>query len=110
MNPVLPWITPIILIIAVVVRRAERHMLRQLRDAGANTPDTACAIDPVAPFGEFWLGRLRDAGAVVATPDGRYYLDGEGWEHYRAERRRRAFAAVSAVLLAGAVVYFFTAR
>lgn len=108
MNPFVGVISPLVVMLAAVMKRAERRVLRQLRDSEAHSPESAQPLEPMAGLGQLRLSRLIDGGAVIATPDGRYYLDEDGWEHYRSERRRRAFAAVAAVLMAGVVVYLFT--
>ena len=98
---------PLAVIFAALIVRTDRKLLARLRDAEATSPDRALLLDTLSQFDAMRLRRLTDGGAVVATPDGRHFLDEEGWQHYRSERRRRAFGAVAVVLFAGALVLWF---
>jgi hypothetical protein len=98
---------PLAVIVAVAMTRTDRKLLARLRDAQATSPDSALMLDTLSGFAAMRLRRLTDGGAVVATPDGRHFLDEEGWQHYRSERRRRALGAIAVVLFAGAMVLLF---
>ena len=98
---------PLAVILAAAMTRTDHKLLARLREAQATSPDRAVQLDALSGFAAMRLRRLTDGGAVVATADGRHFLDEEGWQVYRAERRRRAYGAIAVVLFAGALVWLF---
>jgi hypothetical protein len=99
---------PLAIILAAVLGRTDRKLLSRLRAADATSPERALTFEALSGLAAMRLQRLTDGGAVVATPDGRYFLDEEGWLNYRSERRRRALGAVAIVMFGAALVFLFS--
>ena len=108
-GPALPvqLLPPIAVIFAAAMQRTDRKLLARFREAQATSPDRALTLDALSGFAAMRLRRLTDGGAVIATHDGRYFLDEDGWLHFRSERRRRALGAIAVVLFAAALVFLF---
>ena len=86
-----------VLVLAFVI--PERRLIRRLRSAGALSADTAASIVLRPPIFRFRLKGLHNAGAVIATAPGRFYLDEAAYDRYRAARRRRALPLVGVAVL-----------
>jgi DNA-binding transcriptional regulator of glucitol operon len=100
---ILQTIGVLVPIVAALMLRTDRRIVRQLQDAGATSPQRAQQIRVRSPFAPMRLRRLSGAGAVVETAPGYYYLAADEWQAFRALRRKRALVvlaiAVPAVLL-----------
>ena len=70
----------------VALRRSEREIVEQLRDAGAIRPERAVPLHDLRPIANRRLRRLLNAQAVRETPDG-YWLDEEIYAAFRSDRR-----------------------
>jgi hypothetical protein len=81
--------------------RAEHHVVRRLRAAGALSPDTAQPVGEVTLLELRGLARLIQARAVREF-EGRVYLDEAAYDAFRAARIRRAV-----LVLAGVLAVFF---
>ena len=80
-------------------QRAAKRIIMQFGDAGAITPARACRPDSLGiPLRSPFIG-LRDhrpaalngliqAGALLGTEDGRYYLSAEAYRFYNIHRGR----------------------
>ena len=102
-EPVLRLISLAVMLFALLIVRADRHIIRQLRRAEATSTDTAIDLEVPPALGSWRLRRLIDAGAVAATADRRFYLRVPGYEAFRRGRRRRVLIAVGLSLAALAV-------
>jgi hypothetical protein len=99
----LPYLAIPPLLIAVILRRTERRVVRRLRSAQAFSPESAIELPRFNALGRWQLSRLQSAGAVVsAEPHGFYFVE-EGYSAFRRGRRKRA-AAVFSILAAIVVV------
>jgi len=74
---------------------AEHRVARELRDAGATSPERAVPVAGTRPLDGRALERLLGAGAVREAGSGRYWLDVEGYGAYRGSRRRRALTVLA---------------
>jgi hypothetical protein len=95
------------MLLAVAILRTDRRLVERLRLGGATTPEGAMDLGDLNRLGDWRLRRLTSAGAVVATGDGRYFLDEAGYAGYRSRRRRRALTILAVLLVAIFVVYLF---
>lgn len=78
---------------------AEHRVARELRDAGATSPDTAQPVTTSHPLDGRALDRLLGAGAVREAGPGRYWLDVAGYGAYRGARRKRALVVLAVGLV-----------
>jgi hypothetical protein len=78
---------------------AEHRVARELRDAGAMSPERATSISASRPIDGRALERLLGAGAVREAGPGHYWLDLEGYGAYRGERRKRALIVLAVGLV-----------
>ncbi|MBV9775246.1 MAG: hypothetical protein JO040_14930 [Gemmatimonadetes bacterium] len=76
---------------------AEHRLVRRLRDAGALSPETACALPPLRWMEQRRLARLLDRSVVRETGPGRFYLDPDTWAQYRRERQRLVLTLLGVV-------------
>ncbi|MDQ3070150.1 MAG: hypothetical protein M3R55_10535 [Acidobacteriota bacterium] len=86
-------------VIAIMMKRAERAIVAELRGAGALSPDRAIPLDP----GD-WIRRTRIKAmshAGVLRPGSRegHYLDEDNWRQYEDARRKRSLFIVGLSLL-----------
>src|SRR5258706_15438970 len=94
----LQLLLPFGVMIAAAIKRTDRKLLARLRDARATTPDRALSLEELSGLAARRLRRLTDGGAVMATPDGRYFLDEGGWSFVRGGGGGPAFRAVAGAL------------
>ncbi len=92
----IPSLLPLIVVLAM--RRAEARIHRQLADAGAVSAQAAVALSPGRSIDRRRLEALIRGGAVRVTANSRHFLDADGWNTYRQNRRRRVLYALSVVL------------
>jgi hypothetical protein len=92
----IPSLLPLFVVIAM--RRAEARIHRQLADARAVTADSAIQLSLSRSIDKRRLQGLTSGGAVRLTPDGRHFLDADGWSRFQLDRRRRVLLAVSIVV------------
>ncbi|MFL5538513.1 MAG: hypothetical protein ACJ8J0_05945 [Longimicrobiaceae bacterium] len=78
---------------------AEHRVARELRDAGATSPERAASVSASHPLDGRALERLLGAGAVREAGAGRYWLDVEGYGAWRGARRRRALTVLAVGLV-----------
>ena len=102
-------IAPFIAILAAVMLRTDRRIVRGLRERGALSPAHAVDLPPRNPMMRWRLARLIGRGAVARTDSGSVYLDERGWHALRSRRRRRALTII-AILVPLALVLFYLAE
>lgn len=105
----LPLVRPLLflpMILAGLVRRAERRTIGRLQDAGADRAERAILLETGGAIERFVHGRLERAGALRPAGNDRYYLYPAGYERFRGRRRLRALIAVSALAAIIAALYW----
>jgi hypothetical protein len=92
--------------VVIALSRAERRLVEGLRRAGAVN---AGAARPLEPRGveRGRLERLVEAGVILESSPGLYYVDETAYERYRKSKRLGVLAVIAAILL---VVIFFALR
>ena len=98
----IPTLLP--LFIAIVIRRTEERIYRQLAEAGAFTAESAVQWSARRSLESRRIQHLIRGGAVRPAANGHYYLDAEGWNKYQSNRRRRALFVVSVLVALGGIV------
>ena len=93
---VIPTLLP--LFIAIVIKRTEARIYRQLADAQAFTAESAVQLLPNRSIEKRRLQHLIRGGAVRLAANGHHFLDADGWNRYQSNRRRRGLLAMSVVL------------
>ena len=93
--------------VAVVLVAQERRIARQLRAAGATSPESARPLAELGVRDGLALGRLRRRGAVLEGGPGAYYLDESAYAATRSSRRA-VILGLAAALVAAGVVYAAT--
>ena len=78
--------------VAVAITAAERRIVRRLRAAGARSAATAQPLTDLRWFQARRVERLVDAGALVETAPGTYYVDDAAYDAMRGDRRAVALA------------------
>ena len=96
--------------VPAIVARARRRIVRHFETAGADAPEHAIAFaEPARRIERRLFRRMVAFGAIVATADGRYWLDERRLADFRKEGIARvlgvialaAFAAAGAVAIGG---------
>ena len=95
---VLQIIGALVPILAAVLLKTDRRIVRRLLDVGATSPQRAVMLRVPGPIGLMRLRRLTGAGAIVETAPGYYFLAEPEWDAYRTRRRLRALAIVAIVV------------
>jgi hypothetical protein len=85
--------------IAVLVAAAEKHLLDQLRAAGATDPSRAVALEVRNDMETSHLRTLTQRAIVVESGPGRYYLDEAALKKRSRVGRGGALALAAAVVL-----------
>ncbi len=90
-----------------------KRLIRHFIQAGAVHADVAVAENTLPRSGFRLLSKLRDAGVILATADGRLYLDQKRLEAAtltRETKLRRVLAVVvlAAAILVAVVYYLFS--
>ena len=76
-----------------------KRLIRHFIQAAAFTPESAISEATLPRAGFRLVSKLRENGAILATPDGRLYLDRSRWETLTQERRARAKVILALVAL-----------
>lgn len=92
------------MLLLALILRADRKILRRLREASATDAQRAIEIERGGLVWNWRLDRLAGAGALRQVSPGRYYLDEAGWSAYRRKRRMRALVVLAILLV---VLLFF---
>ena len=98
-------IAAVVLLGAVAVRGAERHIVNELELAGAVTPETATKLALTNFLRKMIFRRLLNVGAVGETMMQLQYLDVLGYDAFQSRRRRRAFIVIPLILALGIYSY-----
>src|SRR6478736_2283670 len=99
---VVQGLTPVLFALAAAQIAAERHIVRQLRLAGATTAERATEVRVRSPLSRWKLRRLLSVQAIGNTAPDRYFLDESAYDRWRQVRRRRALGVVVFIVLATA--------
>jgi hypothetical protein len=100
----------VVWLLAVALLGADRRIVRRLRRAGANSPETATQLALWFPLIRFRLAALLRSGAVVGSSLGGFYLDPAGFVRYRRNRRRRARVVLSVLLPVIVVLWWLSSQ
>lgn len=79
---------------------ARRRLIRRLEQAGAISPETACALPELRGLERGRLRRLVELGSIHEAGPERYWLDEERYADYVNHHRRIAILVVIAVFIA----------
>jgi hypothetical protein len=103
MQEYLQYLAIPLFLVALILRRTERRVVRRLRSAQASSPEGAIELPRFNALGRWQLSRMESAGAVVSTEPHVFYFVEEGYSAFRRGRRKRA-AVVFSILAAIVVV------
>lgn len=92
----IPSLLPLVVVAAM--RRAEARIRRRFDEARAFDAESAIPLPLDRSIERRRIESLTDRGAVHRTADGLYFLDVEGWDRYRSDRRRRGLVALSVLV------------
>ena len=85
-------------IAGAAVARARKRIVRDFVKADATSPERAIPYEPdLWPVSHRMFRRMVSFGAIGEPLPGRYYLDAERLDDFRASMRKRAFAMVLGV-------------
>lgn len=76
-----------------------RRLIRHFVDASAFTAESAIPEASLPRAGFRLVTKLRDSGAILATPDGRLYLDRARWDILTQARHTRAKVVLAVVVI-----------
>ncbi len=82
------------MLFAALILRTDRRIVRQLRQAKANSIESAILLQTPPILGSWRLRRLAGAGAISLVPPESYYLKEQGYADFRKRRRRRALLVI----------------
>ena len=93
-------------LLAIFIVRTDRRLIRAVE---GTSPERPATLPPLNPLARWRLQRLRSVGAIAEASEGSgsYFLNPEGWQRYRARRRKRVAIVLAIVLLA--VLVFWAA-
>lgn len=91
-------ISVIPMLLAAIILRTDQRIVEQLRQAKANSIDSAIPLHAPPPLGSWRLSRLANAGAICLVQPASYYLEEHGFAGYRKRRRRQALLLISILL------------
>ncbi len=83
-------------LLAIFIVRTDRRLVRAVE---GTSPDRPVLLPPLDPLSRWRLQRLQSVGAIVEAPKGRFFLEPEGWQRYRARRRKRVAIVLVGVAL-----------
>ncbi len=92
-------LSPLVGAVAAALIATDRRLVRKLRSGGATTAERAAPIVVRSPLTRLRLTRLINVG-VIRLEGSRFYLDLDGWQAWRAKRRRRALWLLAGTLAA----------
>ena len=85
-----------------------RRLIRHFVDASAFTPESAIPEASLPRAGFRLVSKLREQGAILATPDDRLYLDRSRWDSLTQARHARAKVVLAGVALAALSLLWWT--
>ena len=91
---------PIIFIVAVMVIRTDKKIIRALRRAGAVHPGCTIELDTSGTINGWRIRRFMRFGVLVEIQPGRFYLDEERYLELRKKKVMIMLSVVSAALIA----------
>jgi len=97
-----------LLVVAIIIRRAEREAVTALESSGALTESTSIELPPSNRLGRWQIGRLEAAGAIRASAASLYYFVPSAYGSFRDRRRRRAAIIVSTLMLLALVSWYLS--
>jgi hypothetical protein len=86
------------------VAARQRKIIRAFEEGGATSPRSARALGDLGVADSPMLKHLVRRGLVLATEDGRHYLDVEAAEEYQ-HRRRIIGLFATGIMIMGLVIY-----
>jgi hypothetical protein len=86
------------MLFAALILRTDRRIISQLREAKANSNNSAVMLDVPAVLGSWRLNRLASAGAICPSKNDHYYLDEPAYTSFRKRRRRRIMAVLGIMI------------
>jgi hypothetical protein len=93
------------MLMAALILRTDRSIVRQLRLAKATSIDTASPVRVPHAIGSWRLRRLGSVGAVGVVESGRFFLREDKYADYQRQRRQRVFLVVGVLVLMLAVMF-----
>ena len=82
------------MLLAALILRTDRRIVRQLRQAEAISIDTAIPLGTSHILAGWRLNRLASAGAICQAQPERYYLEEAGYVAFRKRRRERVAVVI----------------
>lgn len=84
---------------AVIITARRRKLVRKFEERQAVSAASARTLADLEVSDSHHVQKLKSAGVLSATPDGRYYLNVDRWAELREDRRRRAMMLLALVAL-----------
>ncbi len=91
--------------IAAATAAARRRVLRDFREAGAHSAESAIPFEPRRRLDRRYFDSLVDFGALIEAKPGTYFLDEEMLAEHSRKRRKRALTILGTVLVLGAAAF-----
>lgn len=92
-------VSPVAGLAAAVLVGTRRRLVRRILATGAHAEDLASQVRTRGPVERWWVSRLGRAGVIGSTADGRYWINHDEWQRYRAVRRRRALVVLTVMVV-----------
>lgn len=83
--------------IGVIITARRRRIVRKFEERQAVSAGSARTLADLNVSDSRHVQKLKDAGVLSATSDGRYYLNVDRWAELREDRRRRAMMLLALV-------------
>jgi hypothetical protein len=98
------------MLLAALILRTDRSIVRQLRLAKATSIGTASPVRVPHAIGSWRLRRLSGVGALGEVESGRFFLREDKYADYQRRRKQKVLLVAGVVLLLLAVVFIRRTR
>jgi len=93
------------MLLAALILRTDRSIVRQLRDAKSTSMGTASRVRVSPAIGNWRLRRLSRVGALGVVNSERFFLREDKYADYQKRRRQRVLLVTGVVILLLAAVF-----
>lgn len=83
-------------LLAILIVRTDRRLIRAVEGTRREQP---VLLPPLNRLARWRLQRLLSVGAIGEASESRFFLEPDGWQRYRARRRKRMAIVLVGLLL-----------
>lgn len=94
--------------IGAIVAASQKRVVRQLREAGATSPERAVPFEAQRQIDSRQMRHLVSHGVVREAGPGFYWVDEAAWDALRRRRFGMVLVAITVVVAAMVILWLFT--